>query len=155
MRVNHHAQLCAQALHQAQAVMARDDSLATSFVECAQAKEEHLKWCEVRLQELNGQTSVLNPIGYASSFSIGILVGLLGDKISLGFLAQNQDQIVSQLEKHTHLLPPQDTQSRSILQHIQKNELAQATQSELATHSLIPQLMHSTSWAINKVTYYI
>ena len=77
LRANHHTQFCAQALYQAQAVMANDDSLATSFVEHAQQKEDHLKWCEVRIQELNTQTSKLNPIGYTASFGMGILLSLI------------------------------------------------------------------------------
>ncbi len=149
LRVNHHGQLCAQALYQAQALMANDDSLATSFVEYAQQKEEHLKWCEIRLQELNAQTSRLNSIGYAASFGMGLLIGLAGDKFSLAFLAQNQNQIASQLEKHIRLLPLQDTQSKAILQHIQKNELAQDT-----PNTPMP-LINCTSWIINKITYSI
>jgi len=37
----------------------------------AAEEADHLAWCEGRLRELEGRTSVLNPLWYAGSFAIG------------------------------------------------------------------------------------
>ena len=52
---------------------------------------DHLAWCEGRLKELNGRTSLLNPLWYAGSLAIGALAGALGDRISLGFIARDRE----------------------------------------------------------------
>lgn len=127
MRVNHSGEICAQALYQGQALMARDQKLAEQLKEAAKEEEAHLEWCAKRLQELGSHPSVLAPLWASSSFVIGALAGLAGDKISLGFLAETEFQVSQHLENHLKKLPSQDSESRTILIKMQEDELRHAT----------------------------
>ena len=49
--------------------------------------------------------SVLNPLWYAGSFGIGALAALLGDRASLGFVAETERQVEGHLESHLDRLP--------------------------------------------------
>src|SRR6202789_279960 len=68
MRVNHSGEVAAQALYQGQALTARDPELKAAMHQAAAEEIDHLAWCEERLQELKGRTSLLNPVWY---FEIG------------------------------------------------------------------------------------
>ena len=106
MRVNHAGEVSAQALYRGQALVARDDKLRRSLLEAAEEEGRHLKWCEDRIDELNGRRSLLTPLWYAGSFGIGALAGLFGDRSSLGFLAETEAQVESHLDSHLSQLPP-------------------------------------------------
>jgi 3-demethoxyubiquinol 3-hydroxylase len=93
MRVNHSGEVAAQALYQGQALAARDLKVADAMVKAAAEEMDHLAWCEQRLRELHGRTSLLNPLWYAGSFAIGALAGALGDRMSLGFIAETEKQV--------------------------------------------------------------
>src|ERR1700723_1345480 len=95
MRVNHSGEVAAQALYQGQALTARDPELKSTMRQAAAEEIDHLAWCEQRLKELKGQTSLLNPLWYFGSFSIGALAGAFGDRLSLGFIAETEKQVVS------------------------------------------------------------
>ena len=44
----------------------------------------------------------------------GAAAGLLGDRISLGFVEATEDQVVQHLDEHLQTLPEQDTKSRRL-----------------------------------------
>src|ERR1700682_3701139 len=92
MRVNHSGEVAAQALYQGQALTARDASVSVALRHAADEEADHLAWCERRLRELDGRTSVLNPLWYAGSFALGALAGALGRGTSLGFVAETERQ---------------------------------------------------------------
>src|ERR1039458_10052542 len=75
MRVNHSGEVAAQALYQGQALTARDATVAGAMRQAAAEEMDHLAWCEQRLRELNGRTSLLNPLWYVGSFAIGAVAG--------------------------------------------------------------------------------
>ena len=75
MRVNHAGEVAAQALYQGQALTARDSAVSAAMRQAAAEEMDHLAWCEQRLEELNGRTSLLNPLWYAGSFAIGAAGG--------------------------------------------------------------------------------
>lgn len=127
MRVNHSGEVCAQALYLGQAYVARDKKLAVQLYEAAEEEQTHLKWCKQRLIELNAKPSLLNPVWAFGSFGIGVLAGLAGDKISLGFLAETENQVTNHLEKHLNKIAPRDTKSIAILQQMQEDEKRHAT----------------------------
>ena len=93
MRVNHTGEVCAQALYQGQALTARSSQAQTALERAAQEEVEHLAWTESRINELGGRKSLLNPLWYAGSFALGAATGLLGDRWSLGFLAETERQV--------------------------------------------------------------
>lgn len=127
MRINHSGEVCAQALYHGQALMARSPQQYQSLMHAAAEENDHLSWCNQRLQELHARPSLLSPIWYAGSFAIGVLAGSAGDQISLGFLAETEYQVTAHLEKHLQVLSTHDQRSRSILQQMRRDELEHAT----------------------------
>ena len=128
MRVDHTGEVCAQALYQGQALTARLPDVRQKMERAAAEENDHLDWCERRIQELGGRTSLLNPLWYAGSFAIGSLAGLAGDKWSLGFVAETEHQVGEHLDGHLEQIPPQDARSRAILEQMKQDELQHANQ---------------------------
>jgi ubiquinone biosynthesis monooxygenase Coq7 len=122
MRINHSGEVCAQALYLGQALVARDSNLANQLQKAAKEEQTHLRWCKQRVNELGGKTSLLNPLWAIGSFGIGVAAGLVNDKISLGFLAETEQQVVLHLDKHLEKLPAKDTISRAILTQMREDE---------------------------------
>lgn len=122
MRVNHSGEVCAQALYQGQALTAKLPEVRVEMEQAADEEVDHLAWCEQRLDQLGSHTSVLNPLWYGLSFSLGAGAGLISDKISLGFVAATEQQVCKHLEKHLQQLPGSDTPSRAIVQQMLDDE---------------------------------
>ncbi len=122
MRVNHAGEICAQALYQGQAATARDPAVRAALLEAAAEESDHLAWCEDRLEELHSRPSVLNPAFYALSYAMGAVTGLLGDRVSLGFVEATEDQVCRHLEAHLEALPAEDARSREIISHMRDDE---------------------------------
>ena len=127
MRINHTGEVCAQALYQGQALTAKLPEIRQEMEHAAQEEVDHLAWCSQRLNELNSHESYLNPFWYASSFTIGAVAGLVGDKWSLGFVAETENQVCKHLEDHLKKLPEQDHKSKAILSQMHTEELKHAT----------------------------
>ena len=126
MRVNHVGEVCAQALYQGQALTARDPAARTALEEAAREETEHLAWCESRIHALGGRKSLLNPVWYASSLALGMAAGALGDKWSLGFLAETERQVEAHLGGHLETLPEADAKSRAVVEQMQADEARHA-----------------------------
>lgn len=159
MCINHSGEVSAQALYLGQAFMARDKKLAEQLYKAAGEEQAHLKWCKERLIELNAKPSLLTPVWAFGSFGIGMLAGFAGDKISLGFLAETENQVSDHLEKHLNIISPHDTKSIAILQQMQKDEKKHATHAiELGGVALpkpICKLMALCSKVMTTVAKYI
>ena len=112
MRVNHAGEVCAQALYLGQSLTAKDISIKAQMLKAADEEEDHLAWCSKRLEELEDNQSVFNPVWYTLSFSIGMLTGLAGDKWSLGFVEETEKQVVSHLDSHLHKISKKDLKSK-------------------------------------------
>jgi len=123
MRVNHAGEVAAQALYQGQALTARNQTVKAALQQSAAEETDHLAWCEQRLRELQGRTSLLNPLWYVGSFAIGALAGALGDRASLGFVTETEAQVESHLRGHLDRLSPRDSRSRAILEQMQHDEI--------------------------------
>ena len=124
MRVNHVGEVCAQALYQSQKLHAKSDDLKNKLEHAAIEEEDHLAWCERRLEELNSRPSLLNPVWYAGSFLLGSIAGLAGDKISLGFVAETEKQVEHHLDDHLKELPSNDHRSLAIVAQMRADEIA-------------------------------
>jgi len=127
MRINHVGEVCAQALYQGQALTAKLDDVRESMQRAAQEENDHLAWCEQRLDELHSHKSLMNPFWYGASFAMGAAAGLAGDKWSLGFVAETEHQVVRHLDDHLTQLPEQDERSRAILEQMKIDEGHHAT----------------------------
>jgi ubiquinone biosynthesis monooxygenase Coq7 len=127
MRVNHSGEVCAQALYQGQALTARNPRVKAALAQAAVEETEHLAWTEQRIAQLGGRPSVLNPFWYAGSYLIGAAAGIAGDRVSLGFLAETERQVVDHLEGHLRRLSHQDAKSRAVIAAMKRDEARHAT----------------------------
>ncbi len=127
MRVNHAGEVAAQGLYQGQALTARLPEVRSSMEQAATEENDHLVWCEKRVTELGSHTSLLAPVWYLGAFTIGAVAGASGDKWSLGFLAETEQQVVVHLDGHLLDLPPQDGKSRAIVEQMKEDESRHAT----------------------------
>lgn len=159
MRVNHAGEICAQALYQGQALTAKLPDVREKMEQASREENDHLAWTESRLRELGTHTSYLNALWYTGSFAIGATAGLIGDRWSLGFLAETERQVVEHLTGHLSRLPPQDEKSRAILEQMREDEGHHATVAIEAGAAELPppvkQLMRLTSKVMTKTAYWI
>jgi ubiquinone biosynthesis monooxygenase Coq7 len=159
MRVNHSGEVAAQALYQGQALTARDPLVKLAMQQAAAEEIDHLAWCEQRLKELKGQTSLLNPLWYLGSLSIGALAGALGDRASLGFIAETEKQVESHLRDHLARLSAKDSRSRAILEQMTHDEVQHgakaASMGGKALPFLITWAMRATSKLMTRGSYWI
>lgn len=157
MRINHTGEVCAQALYQGQALTAKLPTVKEEMDQAAREEIDHLVWCEQRLTQLGSRTSVLNPLFYAASFSVGALAGLAGDKWSLGFVAATEDQVCEHLEYHLTEIPESDTESRAILQQMLIDERDHGSKALKAGGTIFPEkvkaVMSTLSKLMTKTTY--
>ena len=77
---------------------------------------------EKRLSELETKPSIFNPLFYMTSFLTGVIVGMKTDKISLGFTAETERQVMVHLNKHISSMPNEDKKSKAILEQMRLDE---------------------------------
>ncbi|MGY4830758.1 2-polyprenyl-3-methyl-6-methoxy-1,4-benzoquinone monooxygenase [Sphaerotilaceae bacterium SBD11-9] len=145
MRVNHVGEVCAQALYSAQLLATRNPALRAGFQQSAREETNHLAWTQQRLRELNSRPSLLNPLWYAGAFGIGWVAGRIGDKISLGFMAETEAQVEQHLASHLDRLPASDAASRAIVQQMKEDE---ARHGEQARQEGAAELPPPVRWAM-------
>ena len=139
MRVNHVGEVCAQALYTAQALATKDHALRQHLTAACNEETDHLAWCEQRLHELGGRTSLLNPLWYAGAFGIGYAAAKLGgDRMSLGFVVETERQVEAHLESHLGLLPANDGPSRAIVAQMKVDEAQHAKEAQQAGAAELP-----------------
>jgi len=122
MRVNHAGEIAAQALYQGHAMVARDPQIEQQMQRAANEEFDHLAWCEQRLAELDASPSLLSPVWYGGAFAIGAASGILGDRWSLGFIAETEKQVCAHLDSHLEQLPNEDDKSRAIVRQMRDEE---------------------------------
>lgn len=157
MRVNHTGEVCAQALYSGQALTARLPRIRRQMEISAQEEEDHLAWCEQRLDELDSHTSFFNPLWYLMSFGIGAGAGIVGDRWSLGFVEETENQVCAHLQSHLQQLPQQDARSRLILQQMHDDEARHAHMAKRAGAMRLPtpvqKLMRLVAKVMTKTAY--
>ena len=122
MRINHAGEVSAQGLYRGQALTARLNGTREKMDEAAQEELDHLAWCNKRLEELNEKPSILNPLWYGLSFTMGAIAGIAGDKWSLGFVHETEEQVVKHLESHLDKIPEEDKRTQAILKQMAIDE---------------------------------
>jgi ubiquinone biosynthesis monooxygenase Coq7 len=159
MRVNHTGEVCAQALYQAQALVARDPEVKRCFAAAAREEEDHLAWTQERLSELGDRTSLANPLWYAGSFAIGLVAGLAGDRSNLGFVVETERQVEEHLSSHIDRLPPGDSRSRAIVAAMRDDEIGHGMAASAAGAHTLPlpvrALMRATAKLMTLTAYRI
>jgi len=159
MRVNHAGEVAAQALYKGHATVARDTSIEEQMQEAAAEEHDHLAWCEQRIQELGEEPSKLSPFWYAGAYAIGTVSGILGDKWSLGFIAETEHQVIEHLESHLEGLPPEDARSRAIVEQMRDEEAEHGKNAIDAGAAELPKpvkrLMRLTAKIMTRTAYWV
>jgi len=159
MRINHAGEVSAQGLYQGQALTAKLPQVREEMERAALEENDHLEWCERRARELGTHVSLLNPIWYLGSVSIGALAGLAGDRWSLGFVVETEHQVVKHLEEHEAQLPESDQKTHAILSQMKEDEAHHADIAKRAGGADLPApikgLMQLTSKIMTRTAYWI
>ena len=151
LRIDDTGEVCAQALYQGQALTTRSARLKATLQEAADEENDHLAWCQDRLKNLGAHRSYLNPIWYTGSFCMGAVAGFLGDKWSLGFLAETEQQVVRHLDDHLQRLPRADRKSHCVLTQMREDELKHASTAQTHGGAPLPSVIKKTMRCLSKV----
>ncbi len=130
MRVNHAGEVCAQALYSGQLLFNPHGEGAESLKKASKEEIDHLDWCNTRIHELGGETSLLNPIWYVGSFLMGSFASMLGEKYNLGFLAETEHQVTQHLTSHLNKISKKDLKTNKILEVMANDEEQHATKAK-------------------------
>ena len=122
MRVNASGEVSAQALYRGQAFFSKTPEVKAHLIKAGDEEFAHLEWCTKRLEELGGKKSLLDPLYYAGSFTLGSVAALIGDGTSLGFVEETEKQVVEHLRRHLKEMSPDDKKSREILERMLEEE---------------------------------
>jgi ubiquinone biosynthesis monooxygenase Coq7 len=159
MRINHVGEVCAQALYEGQALVARDPGVRELLARAGREETDHLAWTQRRLDELGARRSLLEPAFYAGSFALGAVAGLLGDRWSLGFLAETERQVERHLDGHLEILPEHDGRSRAILSRMRADEVGHAVNARRGGAAELPAAirlaMHLASRVMTSTTRWV
>ena len=159
MRINHAGEVAAQGLYEGQSLTARLPEVRDKMERAAMEENDHLAWCESRINELDSHKSLLNPLWYGGSLAIGAIAGLAGDKWSLGFVTETERQVVRHLDSHLAQLSEKDQKSRVILEQMKEDEGHHATTALHAGGAELPmpikKLMTLTSKVMTKAAFRI
>ena len=138
MRVNHSGEVCAQALYRGQVILSEKPAVRAILETASEQETDHLVWCQERVNELGGHVSYLNIFWYASAFLVGLLMGVAGDRLSLGFVEETEKQVEAHLTSHLYKLPLNDVKSRKILEQMQKDEIEHGQKAKSAGAKELP-----------------
>lgn len=159
MRVNHAGEVAAQALYKGHATVARDKNTEQQMQHAAAEEFDHLAWCEQRIHELGEAPSRLSPIWYAGAYAIGAASGMLGDRWSLGFIAETERQVCAHLDSHLDDLPADDTRSRAIVERMRDEEAEHGENAVQAGAADLPapvkMLMRLTAKIMTRTAYWV
>ena len=160
MRVNHVGEVCAQALYTGQALATQNPALRAKLDAACREETDHLAWTLERLDQLNSRPSLLNPLWYAGAFAIGYGAGKLGgDKLSLGFVVETENQVEAHLASHMTHLPANDLASKAIVAQMKADEASHARMAQKAGATELPEpvkrLMGSAAKVMTSVAHHI
>jgi len=90
---------------------------------------------------------------------IGALAGRIGDRWSLGFVAETEQQVVEHLNSHLSRLPAADQLSRAILEQMREDEARHAHEALAAGGAELPlpvrMVMKGVSKVMTQTTYWV
>jgi ubiquinone biosynthesis monooxygenase Coq7 len=159
MRVNHSGEVAAQALYQGQALSAKTPEMAKLLHEAAVEEADHLNWTAKRIDALGSRISILSPIWYVGAFAIGAIAGRLGDRISLGFLAETERQVEQHLMEHMSRIPQADEASKAVIEQMKMDEIKHRNTALDHGGADLPRpvqsLMRASSKVMTTVAHYI
>src|SRR5205807_500617 len=96
---------------------------------------------------------------FAPARASGAATALLGDRASLGFVAETERQVEGHLDDHLGRLPPADTRSRAILEAMRGEEIAHGAAAAAAGGTQLPApvraLMRYTARVMTGAAYWV
>lgn len=122
MRVNHSGEVAAQGLYIGHVLLAKTQEQKKMMLNMASEEKDHLEWCDQRIKELNGNTSIFNPVWFSGSIAIGMLSSMTNDKNALGFIEETEKQVAEHLESNINKIPEKDNKTYSILKKMKSDE---------------------------------
>lgn len=159
MRVNHAGEVAAQGLYRGQALTAKLEGTKEKMDQAALEELDHLSWCNKRLEELNDKPSVLNPLWYGLSFGMGAIAGAAGDKWSLGFVHETEEQVVIHLKGHLDKLSNEDKKTVAILEQMSADEAKHSQEALDSGAENLPEgvkkLMAIVAKVMTQSSYYV
>ena len=159
MRVNHAGEVAAQGLYRGQALTAKLEGTKEKMDQAALEELDHLSWCNKRLEELNDKPSALNPLWYGLSFGMGAIAGAAGDKWSLGFVHETEEQVVIHLKGHLDKLSSEDKKTVAILEQMSADEAKHSQEALDSGAENLPEgvkkLMSIVAKVMTKSSYYV
>jgi ubiquinone biosynthesis monooxygenase Coq7 len=100
----------------------------------------------------------LSPVWYAGAFAIGAVSGALGDRWSLGFIAETERQVCDHLTSHLDDLPVDDGKSRAVVEKMRDEEQEHGENAKNAGAAALPpivrRLMRLTAKVMTKTAYW-
>jgi len=159
MRINHMGEICAQALYRGQAAFTKETKIKAQLYKICTEENHHLELCNLRLTELNGKKSILNPLWYSASFALGALAGLNENQWKLGFIEETEKQVKNHLEDSIASLPVEDSRSKMFLEEIAEDEEKHRdTVKDIGSEDIpefVKEGMGIFSKIMKKITYHI
>jgi ubiquinone biosynthesis monooxygenase Coq7 len=96
---------------------------------------------------------------YAGAYAIGAAAGIVGDRLSLGFVVETERQVEAHLGEHLEKLPADDAKSRAIVRVMKEDEARHASNALAAGAETLPDpvpaLMRFASKVMKTVAYRI
>jgi ubiquinone biosynthesis monooxygenase Coq7 len=155
MRINHTGEVCAQALYFGQALFAKDINTKKHLLQAADEEHNHLCWCQERLTDLKSHSSILNPIWYIGSFTLGATAAIFGDKVSYGFVIEVEKQVEDHLQEHIDQIPVTDVKTHAILTQMKADEIRHGQNAKQAGGIDLPQPIKSIMRGMSKFMKYL
>ena len=151
MRVNHTGEVCAQALYSGQLLFNSHGEGAESLKKASKEEIDHLDWCNSRIHELGGKTSLLNPLWYTGSFLIGSFASALGERYNLGFVAETERQVAQHLTGHLKKISKKDLKTNKILEVMADDEEQHAIKAKELGGAELPRQVKKAMSLISKM----
>ena len=93
------------------------------------------------------------------SFTIGAVAGLIGDKWSLGFVHETEEQVVKHLDSHLDKLSSKDLKTKSVIEQMRIDEEQHSQDALDAGAELLPnevkELMSKVAKVMTETSYHI
>ena len=124
MRINHAGEIAAQGLYHGQSLTAANPAVRAHLRTAAREEGDHLAWCRERLNALQDRPSLLDPLWYGGAVAMGVLAGLVNDRVSLGFVVETEKQVEAHLTGHLETLPIGDAADRAVVEQMRADEVA-------------------------------
>lgn len=152
MRINHSGEIMAQALYCGQmSTLELDAPLYGHLQQAASEEADHLHWCAERITALGSSTSRLNLVWYVGAFTLGAVAGSMGERYSLGFIAEVEGLVTQHLAGHLEQLPTGDWQTRKVLAQMQEDENQHRKQALQHGGVPLPMWAHSGMHVASKI----